>query len=222
MNPLRQTLHRGLDPIATSLGYELNHRPRTIRLYDGGDFCELADGLSKIQYACHKNLLADWVNVDLEPKNTVLKGRSAEDYVYFTVDLTQRHPFPSDRFEFAYGEDFLEHLTQADALIFLTEAFRTLAADGTLRLSFPGLEGVLREHYPTADYKTAVKSKRVAYDDLGHFHFFSREELDTVAKHIGFREVTYCNFGESKYAELRNRETRGHQTEINTYVELTK
>jgi predicted SAM-dependent methyltransferase len=222
MNPLRQTLHRGLDPIASSLGYELNRRPKTIRLYDGGDFCELADGLSKIQYACHKNLLVDWVNVDLEPKKTVLKGRSAEECVYFAVDLTQRHPFPSNRFEFAYGEDFLEHLTQADALIFLTEAFRTLALGGTLRLSFPGLEGVLREHYPTADYETALEAKRVAYDDLGHFHFFSREELATVAKHIGFRDVTFYKFGESNHAELRGRETRCHQTEINTYVELTK
>ncbi|QDT10860.1 methyltransferase domain-containing protein [Planctomycetes bacterium K23_9] len=222
MNPLRQTLHRGLDPIAASFGYQLSRRPRTLKLYKGDDFCEQADGLKKIQYACFKNLLSDWVNVDMVSKKKALKGRPDDQYVYFTVDLTQRHPFPSDRFEFAYGEDFLEHLTQADALIFLAEAFRTLAADGTLRLSFPGLEGVLRKHYQTADYETAVTARQIAYDDLGHFHFFSREELVTVAKHIGFRDVKYCQFGESDHPELSNRETRENQKEVNTYVELTK
>lgn len=222
MNPLRRTLHRGLDPIAASLGYEFRRRPKTLKLYGGDRFSEQADDLNKIQYACNQKLLSDWINVDMLPKKKALMGKPENEYVYFTVDLTQRHPFPSDRFSFAYGEDFLEHLTQADALIFLTEAYRTLAADGTLRLSFPGLEGVLRNHYQIADFDTAVEAKQIAFDDLGHYHFFSREELDTVAKHIGFRDVRFFEFGESNQPELRNMETRSHQTEVNTYVELTK
>lgn len=222
MGAVRRTLQRGLDPLAAGLGYELRRLPRRLRLYTGDDFATQARGIRKIQYGCFQNLLQDWVNVDRIPRNKALQDSSDPQPVYFTVDLAGRHPFPDEWFEFAFGEDFLEHLSQADALIFLSEAFRTLKPGGVIRLAFPGLEGVLNAHYKLTSYEVSAAAKQHAYEDLGHEHFFSREEVGTVALHLGFRDVTFCEFRMSEHDPLRGLETRDHQTRINTYVELTK
>lgn len=48
------------------------------------------------------------------------------------------------------------------------------------------------------------------------------DELRTVAKHIGFSGIEFVKFGESKHQQLCNLDTREHQKDLNTYVELTK
>ena len=40
--------------------------------------------------------------------------------------------------------------------------------------------------------------------------------------HLGYREVEFCDFGNSKHEELSGLETRPHQIGVNTYAELTK
>jgi len=68
-------------------------------------------------------------------------------------ELVGEHPFPSNHFRFGFAEDFLEHLDQAESLIFLSEACRCLQSTGVLRLSFPGLSGVLSRHYRSSDFQ---------------------------------------------------------------------
>ena len=222
MSAIRRTIQKGLDPIAAGLGFELRRRTPRLRLYTGEAFEDRAAGIHKIQYGCFQKVLPGWVNVDLVAEHKALAHCDDPDIVFFSVDLTQRHPFPDARFDFAFGEDFLEHLTQADALIFLTEAYRTLRPGGVLRLSFPGLEGVLDYHYTQTQFDVAAKAKRDAYDGLGHHHFFSQEELRVVAQHMGYGKVEFFEFGESRHQELAGLETRGRSVNINTYVELTK
>ena len=75
-----------------------------------------------------------WLNVDrLRPLPTM-------EEPYLKANLAERHPFPSGCFQHAFAEDFLEHLTQDESLVFLSEAFRTLHEKGVLRLSFRGLK----------------------------------------------------------------------------------
>lgn len=176
-------------------------------------------GIRKIQYASGGNYFQDWINVDFHRRNSFL---IPNDITYYSVDLAAKHPFPDNHFEFGFAEDFLEHLQQVDSIIFLSECYRTLKKGGVLRLAFPGLEGVLAKHYPTSDYETVVVAKEEAYTTWGHIHFYSQEELTTVAKHIGFSEVNFMQFGVSNFAELTGRETRDAQSGLNTYVELTK
>ena len=98
----------------------------------------------------------------------------------------------------------------------------TLCPGGVLRLSFPGLEGVLPKHYPTSDYECAVVGRHEAYEMWAHLHFYSKEELSLVARHIGFREVEFVEYGVSQHEPLKGLDTRAHQIGLNTYVELTK
>jgi predicted SAM-dependent methyltransferase len=171
-------------------------------------------GNNKVQYGSSNNLFGEgWVNVDI--------GENPAPN-YLQADLTQAHPFPDGCFRFGFAEDFLEHLDQEQSLRFLIEAHRTLQPGGVLRLSFPGLEGVLRKHYTPASSSSARLARMEAYEAHGHKHFYSREELRLVAKHVGFREAQFVEYGKSQYPELTGLDQRAAQIGLNTYAELVK
>src|SRR4051812_3763507 len=138
------------------LGYEIQYIKHDLPP-DGPEYKRQLDEYSatlkrldirKAQYGSGSNPLGDgWLNVDREltsPDGTKL---------YMSADLTSKHPFPADWFSFAFAEDFLEHLRQEQSLIFLAEVLRCLRPGGVLRLSFPGLRGVLKKHYRTGGYE---------------------------------------------------------------------
>jgi predicted SAM-dependent methyltransferase len=174
-------------------------------------------GVDKAHYGCGPKLFGDgWANIDF-----VSSGIDPTK-VYIRTNLASKHPFPSDFFKFSFAEDFIEHLDQSDSLVFLAEAFRTLQPGGILRLSFPGLRGVLRRHYKSIDYAGISAGKQDAYNHWGHKHFYCEESLSIVAHHIGFSEIEFVDYGESIFTELRNLDTRSNQKDLNIYVELRK
>jgi len=83
-----------------------------------------------IHYACGKNFKEGWLNVDYLNQT----GRAE----VLLVDLIARHPFKNNFFEWGFCEDFLEHLSQPQSILFLAEVFRTFQAGGICRFSFPG------------------------------------------------------------------------------------
>lgn len=177
------------------------------------DVIEKTQRFNKVHFACGGNYLADWLNVDF--------GIKDQDN-YLRLNLCEQLPFPDEHFKFGFAEDFLEHLRQDDSIIFLAESYRSLQKGGVLRLSFPGLEGVLRKHYLFDQKLTTYTGKLDAYLYWDHLHFYSKDELSTVARHIGYSEVKFVDFGLSQYKELSGIDTREHQKDLNTYVELTK
>ena len=189
-------------------GRDAFHRTRNVRPRD-------TRGLTRVHYACGKNFLAGWLNVD-----SYRLGNTTE--AFECIDLVSRHPFRDDSFEFGYAEDFLEHLNQVDSLLFLSECLRTLKPGGVLRLAFPGLEGVLRKHYPDPGWETVNIAKEEAYTHFDHLHFYSKEELALVARHLGFQTATFHAFGESPHLPLRGIDHRVAQKDLNTYAELQK
>jgi predicted SAM-dependent methyltransferase len=168
----------------------------------------------KVHYGCGGTLFHDWLNIDIADRKNLPN--------YLKVNLLEKHPFDDEIFNFGFAEDVLEHFSQSDSLIFLSEAFRTLGNGGVLRLSFPGLEGVLKKHYDTKKNLFSCIGKIEAYLIWDHVHFYSVEELTMVAKHIGFREINAVEFGKSQYKELSGLDTRSEQIGLNTYVELLK
>lgn len=201
--------------------YEIHRRPGT---FDGRKaFLRTKEiravdtnGLSRVHYACGTNFFPGWLNVDF-----YLQG-SPKAAVFQCVNLVSRHPYADGTFEYGFAEDFLEHLTQVDSILFLSECYRTLRPGGVLRLSFPGLEGVLRKHYPAGDWETVNVAKEEAFTRYEHLHFYSQPELSAVAKHLGYRSVDFLAYGESDHEPLRGLEQRAAQKDLNTYAELTK
>ncbi len=167
----------------------------------------------KINYGCGDKLMKGWLNVDIN-------DRSDENYL--RMHLIEKHPFKNESFNFGYSEDVVEHFSQSDSIIFLSETYRTLKKGGVLRLSFPSLEGVLSKHYDIRQPFYYVTGKVEAYLYWDHLHFYSQEEIQCVAKYVGFREIEFVEYGKSRYAELNDLDTRAHQIGLNIYVELTK
>ena len=205
------------------------YRYLTSSIFSGPDYESLFNnysttllelGITKAHYACGSLLFNNgWVNIDCY---LILPFRGSTSSLYISVDLTSKHPFPSNHFCFSFAEDFLEHLTQEESLIFLSEAFRCLKTGGVLRLSFPGLKGVLRRHYRRSDYDGASVGREEAFTMWEHKHFYCEESLSIVAKHIGFSDVQFASFGTSLHEELRNLDSRADQQDLNIYAELTK
>jgi predicted SAM-dependent methyltransferase len=210
------------------LGYDLIPResPVSSPAIDLPDWFRLCDensrklrdlGIDKAHYGCGPQLFgAGWVNLDLAP------APPDHGKVYLSANLVSQHPFPSNFFRYAFAEDFLEHLDQSESLIFLAEAFRTLQPGGVLRLSFPGLRGVLTKHYRSSDFAGASLGQQEAYTMWDHKHFYCEESLAMVARHIGFAEVQYLEYGRSSYAELCHLDYRQDQKDLNIFAELTK
>jgi predicted SAM-dependent methyltransferase len=190
-----------------AFGYEIhrapprNEPPKTV----------VTPKYDKIHYGSYTNFMANWLNVD------ILKY-GPENYMY--VNLVTKHPFPDNFFRFGFTEDFIEHLSQADSLTFLSEAHRTLKRGGVLRVSFPGLEGVLQGGFTDTGFEGMRRGKAVAYDKHGHLHFYSRDSLSTVARHLGFA-VEFVKMSESRHHELKDLDTRLEQIS-NIHAELTK
>ena len=202
------------------LSHRLRPAPRAPDPRRTATFVDTA-GLTRIQYASAANLIPGWLNVDVSSEAHV-RSVCDSDAVYRSVDLLQPHPFMDDSFEYGYSEDFVEHLHQDEAIIFLCEAYRTMRPGGVVRISTPSLEGVLDRHYRRSDYGGAVMGQHEAFRLWGHVHFFSRPELQHLTKHIGFSRVVFEEYGSSQHDALRGLDTREHQRDLNLIAELTK
>jgi predicted SAM-dependent methyltransferase len=181
------------------------------------------DGLTdRVHYACGRNVLAGWVNIDgydeSFPTGDVPADLSSQ---IVRVDLTGPHPFPDDWFGLGYSEDFVEHIDQSALASFLCEAYRTFRAGGVLRISTPSLDGILVRHLRGSDWRAADVLREEAYTQWFHKHFLCFEEVDALARHIGWREVRRCTYGQSAVPELAL-ETRPTQADLNLIVELVK
>ncbi len=197
-------------------GYEITKMERTdLAARQAG--LNLAGDNRRIHYACGFRMLEGWLNMDAE-----LLFKTQPGYECRNVNLVGPHPFPDNWFEYGFCEDFLEHLNQSDSIIFLSEVYRTFKEGGVLRLSFPGLDGVLKRHGKGSTYEVYRKLKNEAYTVWGHIHFYSKEELSMVCEHIGFNKVEFVRYGESDHSPLRGLDYREDQRELNIYVELTK
>jgi hypothetical protein len=176
----------------------------------------------RIHYACGRNVLSGWLNVDgydeSFPNGQIPDGIAAE---IFRLDLTGPHPFPDNFFRLGYSEDFVEHIEQAEFAAFLCECYRTFQPGGVLRLSSPGLEGILRRHLRGSDWKAADVLREEAYTRWWHKHFLCGAEVEAVARHIGWRDVRVVPYGESSIPDLRQ-DTRPQQADLNLVVELVK
>ena len=196
-------------------------RPRTLD--------QLRGVPAKIQYACGLNVMEGWLNVDgfdhallWHFSQSGVPALIAENV--YKMDLIERHPFEDDSFDYAFCEDFIEHIDQKSAILFLSEVLRTLKPGGVLRLSSPSLEGVMTFHFKSAKYDAVIENHEAAYTRWGHLHFFSHESLKTVALGLGFSDCRPCEFHLSEHPALRNVEARAEQGgyKINLYAELTK
>lgn len=220
-------MQRAMRKILRFFGYSLIriHPQQNIHEIKGQDItlCEILACPKKAHYGCGSLLLKGWLNIDIAEKAWI-PSDAKQELTYVKFDLTKRHPFQTNFFEFEFAQDFLEHLNQNDSIVFLSECYRTLRRGGILRLSFPGLEDVLHRHCKLRDEEGTLflENMHKAYTVWGHKHFYSKEELTLVCHSVGFEKIQFVEYGKSSHPELCSLDTRENQQDINIYVELTK
>lgn len=152
---------------------------------------------ARVHIGCGPQALAGWINVDNQPYPGVDR----------VLDVTLGLPF-SD-VEYLFAEHLLEHLAYDDALNFLRECRRVLAPDGTLRLSTPNLDWVLRTHYQPELWKGDTDAVHDcfnlnrAFKGWGHQFLYNRQSLAATLRLAGFGVVEDCRYGESRHDALR-------------------
>ena len=69
----------------------------------------------RIHYACGRNVLPGWTNVDGYDESFPC-GEIPADIAgsIFRLDLSGPHPFPGNHFRLGYSEDFIEHIDQRE------------------------------------------------------------------------------------------------------------
>jgi len=178
----------------------------------------------RIHYACGLNFMGGWTNTDWFDEKSFPGGVVPPELIgkVYHVDLSSRQPFPDNTFQFAYSEDFIEHLSQKDAITFLFETRRVLRPGGVLRIATPGLIDVMDRHYVGREYEQLAVEHYHCYDRWSHCHFFSHDTLRAVALAAGYRRYQQRIFGVSDHDALRGIDTRADQQEFNIYAEMTK
>ena len=164
-----------------------------------------------VNIGCGKEPFAGWTNLDLDPQ-------SRADIVW---DVTDGLPFADGSCAFIYSEHFLEHLPVAQGVQFLKECRRCLRDGGVLRVAMPSVNEVVRQYYEN-DWankpwlekygytwiKTRAEYINIGFREWGHQWLYDAEELDRRLQEAGFSQIEAVDWGESKYPELRSRETR--------------
>jgi predicted SAM-dependent methyltransferase len=134
--------------------------------------------------------LPGWTNVDAQR----LPG------VDVVADVTRGLGFADA--EAVFSEHFLEHLAVDDALRFLLEAHRVLAAGGWVRLTTPNLDWVWSTHYRLEGDETRKREAALAinraFRGWRHQFLWNREMLAEALAACGFEAVRWCRRGESE------------------------
>jgi predicted SAM-dependent methyltransferase len=207
LNPLR---------ILISLGHRAESlqakRSKNKRIANARALLKNATFPLKVNVACGHEPFEGWINLDLSPETRA-------DMLW---DVTDGLPVADNSCAFIYSEHFLEHIPVQDGVRFLTECRRSLQPGGVVRIGMPCGQEVVRQYYENtwaqqpwlekygyAWIKTRAEYINIVFRDWGHQWLYDFEELDRRLREAGLTRIERAAWGESKYPELRKRETRG-------------
>lgn len=171
---------------------------------------------TKLHLGCGANILDGWLNVDLVKTYSFPPEMQEIIPSIFIMDATKTFPFPDNKFEYVYCEDFLEHFEQKDGLSIFAECFRVLKPGGVWRLSTPNLDWIL-EHL---DFRTREKID-FGHWNWGHKLIYSEIYARSCLEAVGF-SVKKCKFRESEHDVFVDIDSREDQEYLNLILEATK
>lgn len=148
----------------------------------------------------------------------------------------RRLPCPDSSVEVLYSSHMLEHLDQAEAALFLREAFRVLRPGGVIRIAVPDLRRLVRNYLVAGDANefiagtnlTAPKARsfaqrlRLALVGPRHHHwFYDGQSLCQLLEGSGFTNAIDLPAGKTGIPDPAGLDLRERESE-SLYVEATK
>ncbi len=204
-------------------------------------------GVRGVQFGCGGRLPKDVLNTDLVGFTDIRLESTAPGRVFrvngapfLHHDVTQPLPAEDGAFDWAYSEHLIEHISQAQALVWLKDVRRLLRPGGLLRLTTPDLERYAQAYVSRDDAFFADHSRRLREFGLpamptrrafmvnqifgfwGHRWIYDFDELVHVLVEAGFATdaVTRRAFSASAIAEVGALDSEVRQDET-IYVEVT-
>jgi hypothetical protein len=188
----------------------------------------------RLHIGCGPRILAGWVNIDLSYQPSYpYTGASGEDFdsaeqrgsreEFFAIDVTRGLPLPDACAEAVFHEDFLEHLSQRDAVGFLAEARRVMVDGAVHRVNSPSLASSMRDH---SDFSRGLAGVYAGeWDRWHHVNVFTPRYLEEVALMVGYSRVEFNSRDASisPFAVRELRPTPGDRPEDgNVFADLVK
>jgi predicted SAM-dependent methyltransferase len=206
-----------------------------------------AAGVHGVQFGCGGRLPKDVLNTDLVGFTDIrleatVPGRvyRVNDAPFLHHDVTRPLPAEDGAFDWAYSEHLIEHISQAQALVWLKDVRRLLRRGGLLRLTTPDLERYAAAYVARDEAFFADHSRRIREFGLpamptrrafmlnqifafwGHRWIYDLDELVHVLVQAGFAAdaVQRRAFGESALTQVGALDSEVRQDET-IYVEVT-
>ena len=162
----------------------------------------------KLHFGADTRILKGWVNIDITPYREPreysfpdlpeLRG-SREDF--FQIDFREGSlPLPDSSVELIFHEDFIEHLTQKETVLFLAETWRILKVGGAHRINTPNLIGSMKRHSNCRNGLSGVYVSE--WERYGHENILTPSYLKELAEIVGYREVLFTGKNKSRFAGM--------------------
>jgi predicted SAM-dependent methyltransferase len=221
VTPLRYRLRRS--PIGRRLPHNLSRLVRVHHFLLHGHVARAVTVRSylrstdrpRLQLGGGPNTLPGWLNSDLVHGEIFL-------------NVTRRFPLPDRSLTHVYTEHMIEHLSEAEGLHVLREAYRVLRSAGVLRVTTPDLRKLitiyedrnpaislddytrfLDQTLPNERHPRAAQMLNTYMRAWGHRFIYDEEDLTAKLRETGFSKVSRVEPGESEHELLRGLE--GHE-----------
>jgi hypothetical protein len=155
----------------------------------------------KLHFGCGPRVLKGWVNIDLSfthfekylqyytdthyPES--IRGDRTD---FYEVNLLKTGlPLPDESVDIVFHEDFFEHLTQKEQVVFLAETLRVMKKGAVHRINTPNLLASMRINSTFHEGKAGVFTGE--WDIWHHYSIVTPAILEEMAKMIGYSDVKF-------------------------------
>jgi predicted SAM-dependent methyltransferase len=208
-------LAKDIKAIGKSIKYQIHRQFGRVDLQLVDRYLQQHD-VRKLHIGCGYHILDGWLNSDYQaiPKDIL------------EIDATKTFPIGNNKFDYIFSEHMIEHILYPQGLSMLSECFRVLRKNGTIRVSTPDLPFVLDlyQSHKTDPQKEYIKSSVDNFiteetngnDEVfvinnlfrawGHQFIYDEQTLRSSLEKAGFKNIVRCDLGQSSKKSLQNLE----------------
>jgi predicted SAM-dependent methyltransferase len=191
----------------------------------------------KLHFGCGPRILKGWVNFDIafEPFEAYLQYYTDKYYpeslrgnrndLYIVNILNDGLPLADESVDVIFHEDFFEHLTQKEQIVFLAETLRVMKKGAIHRINTPNLLASMRDNSIFSKGKQGVFVGE--WDWWHHYSIMTPAILEEMAKIVGYSRVVFNSRDNSLAAndlplEYRPNEKDRLALDSNVFADLIK
>ncbi len=166
----------------------------------------------KIHFGCGPRILKGWINIDLsyEPFHKYMQYYTNKYYPeeirgdrsdFYAIDITKTAlPLPDSSVDVIFHEDFLEHLSQRDQIVFLAETLRVLKPGGVHRVNTPNLLSSMQDR---SNFERGYSGVYIdEWNKHNHLNVLTPSMLREIALMVGYSNICFNGRDQSISKEI--------------------